>query len=150
MMEKAISSDREIKATRLLNAPRELVWKVFTEPDHIAKWWGPKGFTNTIHQMDVRVGGIWKFIMHGPDGTNYPNESVFLELVKPQRIVFRHSKPDFTATITFEEEGGQTKLTWRMLFDSGAVYEGIKKIAVPGLQENLVKLEAYLKDSIHG
>src|SRR5689334_17565188 len=84
------ASDREIVITRLVHAPRELVWEAFTNPKHLEKWWGPRGFTDTTEQYELRVGGGWKHIMHGPDGTNYPNKSVFREIVKPERIVFSH------------------------------------------------------------
>src|SRR6266852_4602923 len=79
--------DREIVITRLLDAPRELAFQAWTEPQHVAHWWGPNGFTNTIHEMDVRPGGVWRFIMHGPDGTDYKNEIVYVEVVKPERLV---------------------------------------------------------------
>src|SRR3984957_18710779 len=118
------TSDREIIITRVFDAPRELVWKAWTDPKHVVRWWGPKGFTTTIHEMDVRPGGIWRHTMHGPDGTNYPNESVFTEVVKPERIVFSHgggkqggdSDAQFQATWTFEAQGSKTKVTIRMLF----------------------------------
>ena len=71
------SARREIITTRVLDAPRELVWKAWTDPKHVAEWWGPNGFTNTIHEMDVRPDGVWRFIMHGPDGVDYKNEIVF-------------------------------------------------------------------------
>jgi uncharacterized protein YndB with AHSA1/START domain len=85
------TSDREILITCLLNAPRELVWKAWTNPKHVAQWWGPRGFTTTIEKMDVRSGGVWKHVMHGPDGVDYPNKSVFKEVVKPERIVYSHA-----------------------------------------------------------
>ena len=84
------TSNRELSVSRLLNAPRELVWKVWTEPEHIAKWWGPNGFTNTIDKMEIRPGGIWDLIMHGPDGIDYKNKSEFVEIVAPEKISFRH------------------------------------------------------------
>ena len=71
------TSNRELVMTRVLDAPRDLVYEAWTNPRHIAQWWGPKGFTNTIHEMEVKVGGVWRFIMHGPDGTDYPNKVVF-------------------------------------------------------------------------
>ena len=102
-------SDREIVVTRVLDAPRELAWQAMTDPRHVAQWWGPRGFTTTIGQMDVRPGGVWTHVMHGPDGTDYPNQSVFKEVVYPERIVFAHggSRPggpeaNFVATWTFE------------------------------------------------
>jgi uncharacterized protein YndB with AHSA1/START domain len=139
------TTDREIITTRVFNAPRELVYQAWTDPAHLAKWWGPKGFTNTFHEFDPRPGGAWDFIMHGPDGTDYKNKSVFVELVKPERIVFNHlSGHKFKVTVLFEDLGGMTRLTWRMLFDSAAEFDRIKGIVVPGNQENIEKLEAYL------
>ena len=84
------SADREIVISRILDAPRELVWKAMTNPKHVIHWWGPRGFSTTIEKMDVRPGGVWKHVMHGPDGTDYPNKSVFKEVVKPERLVFSH------------------------------------------------------------
>ncbi|MEO6907545.1 MAG: SRPBCC domain-containing protein, partial [Abditibacteriaceae bacterium] len=97
---------------RILNAPRELVFEVWTQPQHVAKWWGPNGFTNTILKMDVRSGGVWEAIMHGPDGTDYKGTTIYDEVTPPERLVYTHtSGPWFKATITFEEYGDQTRLT---------------------------------------
>ncbi len=85
-----MSSDREIVSTRVFDAPRERVFQAWTDPEHLARWWGPKGFTNTFHEFDPRPGGVWGFVMHGPDGVDYKNRSVFVEIVKPERIVFDH------------------------------------------------------------
>src|SRR5437762_13766409 len=117
-----IDAAREIVATRVVDAPRDLVWKLWTEPEHIKRWWGPNGFTNTIHEMDVRPGGVWRFVMHGPDGTDYPNKNVFVEVVPPGRIVLDHaSSPNFRMTATFEDVGGgRTRLSVRMVFESAA------------------------------
>ncbi len=142
------TSDRELIITRLLNAPVSLVWEVWTNPEHIKNWWGPTGFTNTISLMDVKPGGEWDLVMHGPDGTDYKNKSVFKEIVKPERIVYDHvSAPKFTATITFEEQQGKTLLTWHMLFETKEQFEQVVKTfkADEGLKQNIVKLEAYLK-----
>src|SRR5271156_6753607 len=84
------TGDREIVITRIVDAPRELVWEAWTDPKHVAQWWGPRGFSTTIEEMDVRPGGVWRHTMHGPDGTNYPNKSVFTEVVKHERIAFSH------------------------------------------------------------
>ncbi len=81
---------REIVSTRILDAPRERVFKAFADPDHLMHWWGPKGFSNTFHEFDFRPGGTWRFVMHGPDGIDYQNKSVFVEIVMPERIVFAH------------------------------------------------------------
>ena len=114
------NSDRTLVVTRILDAPRDLVWEAWTNPRHVAQWWGPDGFTTTIEKMDVRPGGVWKHVMHGPDGTDYPNSSVFKEVVKPERIVFSHGggREDgpgvsFIATWTFEGLGGRTRVTMR-------------------------------------
>src|SRR3954464_2525826 len=99
------SADREIVAVRVFDAPRELVYKAWTDPEHVAQWWGPNGFTNTIHEMDVRPGGVWRFIMHGPDGTDYKNEVEYLEVVKPELLVYLHeSTPKFHVTVTFDDQ----------------------------------------------
>lgn len=141
-------SERELIISRTLNAPRELVFEVFTDPDHIKNWWGPNGFTNTIFKMDARPGGKWEFVMHGPDGTEYKNESVFKEVVRPEKIVFDHvSGPKFTATITFAEQDGKTLLTWSMLFNSADEFKQAVKTfkADEGLKQNIDKLSVYLQ-----
>lgn len=142
------TADRELRISRLLNAPRELVWKVWTDPKHIKNWWGPNGFTNTISTMEVKKGGQWQFIMHGPDGTDYRNHNEFLEVVKHERIVYRHiSNPRFTATITFEMQGDKTLLNWHMLFESREEFIAVVKAhkADEGLKQNGEKLELYLQ-----
>jgi uncharacterized protein YndB with AHSA1/START domain len=144
------SADREISITRVFDAPRDLVWKVWTEPDHIARWWGPNGFTNTIHTMDVRPGGVWDFIMHGPDGVDYPNKAFYHEVKKPERLFYDHGEPGgpsyFQVTVTFDDVAGKTKLTMTMLFrtaeERNAVAE--KYGAVEGLKQNMDKLGEYL------
>lgn len=139
----------ELVITRLLNAPRELVFEAWTDPDHIKHWWGPNGFTNTIHTMEVKKEGVWEFVMHGPDGTDYKNKSIYKEIIKPERIVFEHvTGPKFTTTVTFEAQGNKTFLTWRMTFESE---EQLKKIvkefkADQGLKQNVEKLEAFVVD----
>ena len=141
------TKDREISLSRTLNAPIELVWEICTQPAHIANWWGPDGFTNTIHLMEFHTGGRWHFIMHGPDGTDYDNKNVFTEIVEQRKIVFDHvSEPRHTTTIEFVPHGEKTLLTWHMLFESVEQFiEVAKKYgAVEGLQQNVKKLESYL------
>jgi uncharacterized protein YndB with AHSA1/START domain len=138
-------SDRKIVNTRVVDAPRELVFKAWTDPDHLAQWWGPKGFTNTFQEFDFRPGGVWRFIMHGPDGVDYKNRSVFVEIVRPERIVFQHvSGPQFQVTATFAEQSGKTKLTFQMLFDTAAECDKVKGFAVEANEQNLDRLEAQL------
>jgi uncharacterized protein YndB with AHSA1/START domain len=122
----AETAQRELVITRVFDAPRELVFKLWTDPKHVAQWWGPKGFTLTVHEMDVRPGGVWRFIMHGPDGVDYKNRIIFSEVVKPERLVYSHSgdeeddSGEFQGTVTFDDLGGKTRLTLRMLFATAA------------------------------
>jgi len=141
------TNDRELLILRTLDAPIELVWEAWTTPDHIAKWWGPDGFTNTITEMDVIPGGEWNLTMHGPDGTDYKNRSIFKEIIYHKKIVYQHiSSPGFIATIEFEAKGEQTHLTWHMLFESAEQFIGVVKTfkADEGLRQNVVKLNVYL------
>jgi uncharacterized protein YndB with AHSA1/START domain len=147
------SSDRELLITRVINAPRDLVYEVWTKPEHIVNWWGPKGFTNTILEMDVRPGGVWSLIMHGPDGTDYPNRIEFIEVVKPELLVWIHGSGEkndpgeFTSSVRFEEEGNATRLTMRMVFTSAEELEKVVREygAIEGNKQTMDKLEAYLR-----
>lgn len=147
------TSDREIVISRVINARRELVWEAWTDPKQVVNWWGPTGFTTTIKKMDVRPGGVWEHVMHGPDGTDYPNKSVFKEVVKPERIVYSHGggrKGDkgvsFEATWTFEEQGDKTRLTGRMVFATAEARDHVVKAygAIEGGKQTLGRLEEYL------
>jgi uncharacterized protein YndB with AHSA1/START domain len=146
------TSDREIVVSRLLNASRELVFQAFTDPQHVVHWWGPNGFTNTNREMNVRVGGVWRFTMHGPDGTDWPNRITYLEVIKPERLVYLHDDDSdseggqkFHVTVTFEAQGKKTLLTMRSLFATAAECEQVKQFgAVEGGQQTIDHLEAYL------
>ena len=108
---------REVIATRIFDAPRALVWRAFTDPDHLKHWWGPNGFTCTFHEFDLRPGGAWHFIMHGPDGKDYENEWVFVAVDWMERIVLDHTNfPRHRLTMRFEDvDGGKTKLTFQQV-----------------------------------
>jgi uncharacterized protein YndB with AHSA1/START domain len=148
------SADREIVITRIVNAPRELVWEAMTNPLHVIHWWGPRGFSTTIEEMDFRVGGVWKQVMHGPDGANYPNQHVFQEIVKPERLVYSHGGrreggPSVTsvATWTFEVvDAGKTKVTVRMVFSTAQDRDRVVQEfgAVEGGKQTLERLAEYL------
>jgi uncharacterized protein YndB with AHSA1/START domain len=146
------TADREISATRVYDAPRELVWKMWTDPEHVGQWWGPTGFSNTIYAMDVRPGGVWRFCMHGPDGVDYQNKITYVEVVPPERLVYRHGgdkdcEPvNFEVTVTFADEGGKTRLDMRMVFPSKAArdFTADKYGAVEGLHQTLGRLEEKL------
>ena len=138
--------------TRVFDAPRELVWQVWTDPKHLAQWWGPDGFTTTTSAYDARPGGIWRFVMHGPDGRDYQNRITFDEIVKPERIVYHHGGGDdvepvqFKVTVTFEDVGGKTKLTMRGVFASAAERDRVIKEygADKGMEQALARLDVYL------
>ena len=129
MTEKNHESERELVLTREFDAPRALVWRAWTDPRHIGQWWGPRGFTITTHEIEVRPGGVWRFVMHGPDGTDYDNRIIYRELAPPERMVYAHGsdKDDdpeqFMVTVTFHDRGDKTELTMRMLFATAAQRE---------------------------
>lgn len=144
-------SDRSISISRLVNAPIQLVWEVWTKPEHIKNWWGPNGFTNTITKMEVKPGGEWNLVMHSPDGTEFKNKSVFKEIVKHRKLVYEHiSAPKFIATIEFEDRGDKTFIQWKMLFESEEQLIRVIKTfkADEGLKQNIEKLENFLQDQL--
>lgn len=144
------TADREIVATRVVDAPREHVFEMFTDRQHVARWWGPKGFTSTIDEMDVRPGGVWRFVMHGPDGIDYKNKIVYDEIARPERLVYTHTGgAQFQATATFTSYGEKTVLAMRMLFGSSRERDRVVKKfgAIEGLSQTLDRLEVYVGES---
>lgn len=147
------TADREISITRLFQAPRNVVWEAWTDPKHIIHWWGPTGFKNTIHEMNVKPGGVWRFIMHGPDGTDFPNRIVFKEVVKPKLLSYYHSSDvdddpgQFDVTVNFEVKGNATEITMRMVFKTKERRDIVvaKYGAIEGNRQTMNKLEEYLK-----
>ncbi len=136
------TAEREFFHTRLIDAPRGHVFAALADPDRVARWWGPNGFRSTIEVFEFRPGGAWRLTMHGPDGTDYPNESVFLEIVEPERVLLEHMGHHFFLTITFEDEGGRTRVGWRQVFDTAEHRNAIAAV-VPALNEqNLNRLTA--------
>jgi len=96
---------RAIIGVRVFDAPRDLVFSMWMDPEHISRWWGPRGFTTTTQEMEFKPGGVWRHIMHGPDGRDYPNKIIYREIVRPERIVYSHvSGPPFESTVTFAEK----------------------------------------------
>jgi uncharacterized protein YndB with AHSA1/START domain len=146
MSEPGRADDREIVSARLMDAPRERVFRACSDPRHLARWWGPAGFTNTFQECDPRPGGAWRFVMHGPDGTDYRNESRFVEVAPPLRLVIEHIRPmhRFLLTMTFADEGGKTRLTWRMRFDSAAEVERVRPFVPAANEQNLDRLTVEL------
>jgi|GEM_PF-772980 len=134
----------ELVSRRRFNFPRHTVYRAWTEPELLAQWWGPDGFTNTFHAFELRPGGTWEFTMHGPDGTDYPNRNVFHE-IDPDRIVLRHeSNPHFMLTATFEEVDGGTELTFRQAFETRELYEQLKPMCEEANEQNLDRLGSLL------
>ena len=142
-----VSSECEILSSRLFRYPRTLMFRAWTEPELLARWWGPKGFTYTFHQFDLRPGGTWKFTMHGPEKGNYQNECVFFKIEEPTLIAWnRLSQPIFRVVATFEAEDRNTLLTFRMQFDTKEECDKIRKFVPDKNEENFDKLEAVLRD----
>jgi uncharacterized protein YndB with AHSA1/START domain len=141
---------RSVVQTRVFDAPRELVFEAWTTPEHVAQWFGPAGFTTTTHEMNVRAGGEWRFIMHGPDGTDYPNHIFYDEVTPPERMVYRHGGDDgivsFNVTVTFEEVGAQTRLTMVSLFPTVEARDFVveKYGAIEGGRQTLERLAQYV------
>lgn len=145
-------TDREIVVTRVIAAPRELVFRTFTDAEHVSKWWGPRGFRTTTHSQELRPGGQWRFTMHGPDGTDYENLVTYKRIEAPSLLQYEHGEPVpaecFDATITFEDVGGgRTKVTLRMLLASAEVKARLVEFgAVQGGNDTLSRLEELLQD----
>ncbi|MDR6562421.1 MULTISPECIES: SRPBCC family protein [unclassified Arcicella] len=135
--------DCEIVTSRIVNAPIEIVYKAWTDPNHLKNWWGPTGFTNTFNEFDLREGGKWCFIMHGPDKGNYANECEFIKIDKPNLIAWkRHSKPLFQVVATFDVvSSNKTKVVFKMLFNSAEECNKIKPFVVDKNEENMDRLE---------
>jgi uncharacterized protein YndB with AHSA1/START domain len=141
-----------IAGTRVLDAPPELVWKVWTDPKHLAQWWGPDGFRTTTRTYQCKPGGVWRFVMHGPDGRDYENRIIFEVVEPPKRLVYRHGGEDdvepvqFRTTVTFEDLGGKTKLSMRGVFPSAAERDRVIKEygADKGMAQTLARLRDYV------
>ena len=142
------AAERTIVTSRLVNAPQSRVWEAWTDPAQLAQWWGPDGFTNTMKGFEPRVGGRFDLTMHGPDGTDYRNESHFTLIEPRSRLAYYHeTAPKFLATVTFEARGAQTFLTLSTLFDSIEGHESAVKVfgAVEGGKQTLGRLAAHVE-----
>lgn len=156
----SIDLDRDpaaIVAVRVIEAPRELVWRAWTDPAHLAQWWGPDGFTTTTSAFDMRSGGVWRFVMHGPDGRDYENRITFDEIVEPECIRYHHGgggdvEPvQFRTTVTFEKLGDKrTRLTLHAVFPSAAERARVIKDygADKGAVQTLARLAVYVATAV--
>ena len=131
---------------RVLSARAQNIFAAFEQPEMLATWWGPLGFTNTVEQFEFTPGGRWVFVMHGPDGIDYLNECVFKEIDRDSKIVIEHViEPWFTLTVTLTAQGNQTRLTWDQTFESAEVAAKLRPICAPANEQNLDRLESLLK-----
>jgi uncharacterized protein YndB with AHSA1/START domain len=143
-MSSKLSADGVCSTSRVFSFSPAQIIAAFADADSLASWWGPDGFSNTFEVFEFKDQGQWKFVMHGPDGANYPNECVFLE-VSQQKIVIRHTcQPNFTLTITLQAANGQTTLDWHQAFDDPRIAESMAHIIVPANEQNLNRLHAAL------
>lgn len=151
------TNEKVLVITRTFDAPRALVWRAFSDPVHLRQWWGPKGYTNPVCELDFRVGGHWHNVMRSPDGKELPVNATFTEIVEPERIVYRNAPPKgevwgdnppptFVRTITFTEENGRTTLTLRAEFDAAADRErAMKRGFIEGTLESYDRLARLLE-----
>src|ERR687883_585527 len=149
------TADREIVISRIINAPRELVFEAFTAVRHLSHWWGPEGFTTTTRAFEFRVGGDWDFVMHGPDGTDYREWICWTEIAPPKRIALRHgeSRADpnaFESVLTFAPDGAATRIEMRTVFPTKELRdEAVEKYhAIEGGQQTLSNLAAYVTEIV--
>jgi uncharacterized protein YndB with AHSA1/START domain len=141
--------------SRVIDAPREIVFEAWTSPAHLGAWWGPTGFTTTTSAFDMRPGGVWRFVMHGPDGRDYENRIVFEEIVRPEYIRYRHDDGDddeiesvrFTTEVMFEEVGGKTRITLAGEFPSKEERDRVVREygAAEGAVQTLARLDEYAR-----
>ncbi|MEV6267503.1 SRPBCC family protein [Kribbella sp. NPDC051936] len=152
---RATTADREIVISRIIDAPPEVVFEAFTDIRHLSQWWGPDGFTTTTRSFEFRVGGEWVFVLHGPDGTDYPEWISWTEIVPPERIALVHGEyrtdPDaFESLITFEPDGTATRIEMRTVFPTKELRdEAVEKYhAIEGGQQTLGNLAAYITELV--
>ncbi|MBK8871925.1 MAG: SRPBCC domain-containing protein [Elusimicrobia bacterium] len=136
---------RELRTERWFPVPPERVFDGFRNPAQLARWWGPAGFRNTFSRFEFREGGPWEFVMHGPNGVDYPNMSMFRKIVAPTAIVIDHvSSPRFQLNISLQVENGGVRLVWRQIFETAALRDQIARVAKDANEQNLDRLEAEL------
>lgn len=129
--------------SREIAAPIAAVFAAFADPQRLARWWGPAGFTNTFHAYEFKPGGRWSFTMHGPDGAKFPNESEFAEIDAPRRVVIQHvSGPRYRLTVTLAASNAGTLVSWSQVFEHDEVAKRIERIVVPANEQNLDRLTA--------
>ncbi|MCP3099294.1 SRPBCC domain-containing protein [Myxococcus sp. K15C18031901] len=141
-----LEKPREVLSERVFDAPRDSVYRAFSDPRQLARWWGPRGATNTFHTFDPRPGGAWRFDMHAADGTRYAMDKEFVEVVPGERVVLRHHQAShaFEMRMDFAAEGERTRVTWRMRFESEQEFDPVRGFVEEANQQNFDRLEAHL------
>jgi uncharacterized protein YndB with AHSA1/START domain len=131
------------ETSREIHAPVEQVFAAFSQPERLARWWGPAGFTNTFATCEFKTGGKWSFTMHAPNGANYPNENIFAEIAAPNKVVIQHtSEPKFTLTIVLTASATGTVVYWSQAFADAEVAGRVRHIVIPANEQNLDRLTA--------
>src|SRR4029079_5811645 len=152
----AKSKPNEIHITRVYDAPVAAVWDAWTDPEQVGKWWGPRGFTLTTHSKDLRPGGHWKYTMHGPDGTDWPNNTIYFEVEPHRKLVYDHGGSDdrpplFRVTVLFSEEAGKTKMDMTMALTTPEAADDTRKfIKKAGGNATWDRLAEYLEKESSG
>ena len=140
--------DRTMRTSRTLPFSPMVIYGAFASPDLLAMWWGPDGFTNTFEVFEFKVGGKWKFVMHGPDGKNYPNESVFAQLEPDSKVVIEHvCVPYFTLTVKLAPVVGGTQVSWEQVFADAKTAQAVKRIVGPANEQNLDRMTQVLTNA---
>ncbi|WCD78298.1 SRPBCC family protein [Pseudomonas sp. TUM22785] len=141
------TAHRECATSRLIDAPPARVFRAIASPEHLARWWGPNGFSSTFELFEFRPDGAWRFTLHGPDGTDYPNHNLFREIT-PDRVLIEHLSDDhhFFLTITLTLEGTGTRVGWQQVFDSAEHRKQIATFVLPANEENLDRLTAEVRN----
>jgi len=137
--------ERDIVSPRHFAVSAEAAYAAFADPERLARWWGPKGFTNTMQLFELRPGGRWEILMHAPNGENYPNASIFVEIIPGRRVVYDHNGHVFRAMLDFVPEGTGSRVTLTMRFPTAAERDAVAQICIPANEENLDRLEAELQ-----
>jgi uncharacterized protein YndB with AHSA1/START domain len=145
MLSTSGSTPTVFQTQRVLGHTPAAVYAAFADADRLARWWGPRGFTNSFDAFEFRPGGRWEFVMHGPDGGHYQNASVFRRLVADEAVVIEHvSPPEFTLTVTLAPHAEGTLLSWAQAFPDPAVGARVRAVVEPANEENLDRLSAEL------
>jgi uncharacterized protein YndB with AHSA1/START domain len=140
--------NRTIRTTRILPFTSKQIYTAFASPEILTQWWGPDGFTNSFEVFEFKVGGKWKFVMHGPNGMSYDNESVFIDLDPERKVVIEHlSPPNFTLTVKLNSKKSRTELIWEQVFKDTKTALALRHIVEPANEQNLDRMTRVLSNA---